>query len=129
MSLTHDPAEIIAEKVDYCIRRGIFFSLLGIWVVMFGMSFDGLLAIKSGAILVTLLAIVLLLRAYNADRTPWRRTEVFTLLDADLGLPDARAAEILMRLRRERLLWHAHFIAVMALGMWGVTLLLKLMQR
>lgn len=65
------------------ISRGCAFALLAIFCFMVGLSGFPIIALNSGAILLMLAAAVLLLKAETAPKKPYKRTEVWILLEPD----------------------------------------------
>lgn len=118
--------ERIRYYADLSIRRGCGFGLLAIATAMVGMGHDILLAAKSGAIMLTVMWSVLVAKGLRAPAKSYRRTEVWILLDKRHDLPEYRAQEVFGYVMRERYLWHAQVVAVVALILWGIAGLVAL---
>jgi hypothetical protein len=86
-----DSLERIRKAADESVARACGFAVLGIGSVMAALSFDALLAAKSGAILTSLMAAVLHARAEQAPKRPFKTTEVYAILDRKLGVPASHA--------------------------------------
>ena len=110
----------LRHAADLTIRRAIGFAYIAIGTTMAGMAFDGYLAVKTGAILSTVVAAVLGLKALRAPRRPYKHTELWIVVDKDHGLPEERAQDVIGHVLRERYLWHAQLIAGVAARLWLV---------
>ncbi len=110
----------LRHAADLTIRRAIGFAYIAIGTTMAGMAFDGYLAVKTGAILSTVVAAVLGLKALRAPRRPYKHTELWIVVDKDHGLPEERAQDVIGHVLRERYLWHAQLIAGVAALLWLV---------
>jgi hypothetical protein len=115
--------EFMQRCADTSIRRACAFTALGIAMVMLALSYDLLLALRSGAVLTTLTLVVVWLLAWCAPRRDVRSTEAWMLFVAERPYltagPDAAQLRMLAaRMLRDRLVWHADRIAVAALVLW-----------
>lgn len=108
----------IRACADASIRRALGFATLGVWTAMVGMSADLFLAMKAGAVLITGAWAVLLIMAWRAPRRPYKRTEVWLLLDRRHGLPEEQAQKIIGGVLKDRFVWHASATAAVACFMW-----------
>jgi hypothetical protein len=121
-----DPIERVHGAADYGIRRGLSFVVIAIGTVMAGLSFQPYLAVKTGAILVSLTTLVLVMKGLHAPARDYRQTEVWILLDKTLPLPTERAQMVIGATLRDRYAWHAGVVAAIALALWGLTASLSL---
>lgn len=103
------------------VARACAFALLAILSVMVGLSFDPLLAAKSGAILFSGMVAVLLAKAWRAPHKPYRRTEVWLMLDGRPGGSDRRAQQMIPAILRDVFMQFATIAAVPAVALWVVT--------
>jgi len=111
---------------DLSIRRACAFFALAAVTVMLSLSFDLMLAFRTGAEMTALLAIVLAFCAWRASRRDIRHTEVYAMLRSS-GLPRDRLAQPDTRARiaqvlRERLAWHAERAAATAVALYLLAL-------
>ncbi len=112
---------------DISIRRACGFAGLAMVTVMISLSFDPILAFRTGAEIAAILALGLAFAAWRTPRRNMRHTEVYAMLRGD-GVPsnwlkaEANCAQIAAVLRT-RLAWHAERVAVMAVVLWGLALL------
>lgn len=97
-----------------CVARGVGFGALAIVITMIGFSFNMLLAIKIGSGLCTLMAAILLVRGQFAARTPYKRTELWFLLPADLRPPESQAQWVSSTVIREAYQTFAYYAAIVA---------------
>jgi hypothetical protein len=121
--------EAIREASDLSIRRACGFGLLAIWTTVVGLSYEPLIAVRTGAVLTTAMGVVLLIRAWGAPRRPYKRTEVWLILDKKHDLPEARAQQVFGNILRDRYLWHATVAGGVALALWGIAIFLALFGR
>lgn len=100
------------------VGRGVGFAGLAILILMLGLSFEPVLALKSGGILLLILLAALLLKAYFLPFTNYRDTETWLLLDK-ADRPDERYAGVVMvTVLREAYLKFAHWTAGLASAVW-----------
>jgi hypothetical protein len=119
-----DPLEAVSDR---CIRRALGFAGLAVGLVMMALSFDLALALRSGADLVALTAVALVVGAWRAPRRDMRHSEAWMTLRhlAPEWVEQRSRQELQARLRqawRRRLLWHAERLALLALLFWGLAL-------
>jgi hypothetical protein len=108
----------IKHFADISIRRACGFGFLGVFTAMVGMSASALLAVKTGAIGLTLMGVVLVFKAFEASWRGYKTTEVWLLLEKRHDLPEPRAQQVFGNVMRERYLWHATPVAAVALILW-----------
>jgi hypothetical protein len=110
---------------DLVIRRAIGFAGLAIVLVVLALSFQLALALRSGAILVTLVWLILLLKLAYVPSQDMRQSEIW-LMVADRHAPDALPMQNAMRLAfANRLRWHSDRIGAAAICLWGLYLLVS----
>ncbi|BBK29702.1 hypothetical protein EDC65_5347 [Stella humosa] len=93
---------------------------------MVGVGHDIALAAYGGAIMLALMGTILALKGFQAPRRRYRTTELWLLLDRDHGLPEASAQAVIGATLRERYYWHARWAAGISLGLWLLSLLLRM---
>jgi hypothetical protein len=113
-----DDLERIRSAALVSIGRAFLFFMLAVGTVMFGLIAWPYLAFKSGAILTSLLATILVLRAGLAPRQDFRRTETWILLDKRHSLPAHRAQGIFANVLQETYRRFAIYAAAMACACW-----------
>lgn len=118
--------ERLEAFADLVIRRACGFASLAILLVMLSLSFQLVLALRAGAILVTLLWVVLMVKLARVPRQDMRHSELWLML-ADRHAPDARPVQAVLRQAfAARLRWHADRVGAFAALLWGLYLLLRL---
>jgi hypothetical protein len=124
--------ERLEAFTDISIRRACGFAGLAAATVMISLSFDPVLAFRTGADIAALLAAGLAFAAWRAPHRNIRHTEVYAMLRA-AGVPrnwlsaEVNRAEI-ARVMRARLAWHAERVALLALLLWAIALLFWLLR-
>ncbi|MDX2103980.1 MAG: hypothetical protein EAZ99_18595 [Alphaproteobacteria bacterium] len=120
--MTHaDALHRIRACADLSIRRALGFALLAVLWMAAGLSFDLAIAAKTSAIETMLIAVVLVLKAMTAEYRDYRRTEVWTLLDQEHHLPEARAQSVIGGVLKERYWKHAEYAGIAACVCWLLT--------
>lgn len=77
--------ERLRYYADLSIRRGCSFGLLAIGTGVVGMASDMRLATKAAAIGMSLMVAILLLKAMQAPRRSYKRTELWILIEKKHG--------------------------------------------
>jgi hypothetical protein len=108
----------IRHFADLSIRRACGFGFIAIVTAMVGTAWSTPLAVKMGAIGVTLMGAILLYKALRAPGRAYKSTEVWLLLEKHHDLPEPRAQQMFGAILRERYLWHATRVALVALVLW-----------
>lgn len=78
---------------EFSVLRASGFGGLGIFVLMVALMYEPQLALKIGGLLSVAGSLLLILKAITAERTPYKQTEVWLLLD----LSDRPAPEVAQR--------------------------------
>jgi hypothetical protein len=114
-----DPITRAAER---SVGRAVGFGALAIGCVVVGLAGYPLTALRAGATLTLLMAAVLLLKALAAPTRPYRRTELWLLLEP----PEQPPAELAQRLvggtLRRVLERYARIAALTAFAFWLTSL-------
>ncbi|MGQ7790892.1 hypothetical protein ACUN0C_00610 [Faunimonas sp. B44] len=110
------------------IGRAVGFAGLAIFVMMAGLSYDPLLALRSGGILVLILLIILLLRARASAAGDHTRTELWLYLDKSERPAEPYARWVISTVLREAYLRFARWTAAVAAVLWSSALLLSLLR-
>lgn len=123
--------DTIRELADHGIRRALAFAGLAVALTVLALTFDPVLALRTGAVLTAAVWAFLWFAALRAPHRDIRRTELWVMLsgaqgDAVRRLLRGNPQDLLGTLLRDRLLWHADRVAAVALGFWTVALLLAL---
>jgi hypothetical protein len=121
-----DTLERLEALADLVIRRALGFASLAIVLIFLSLSFQWALALRSAAILVTLLWLIVLLKLAYVPSQDMRHSEIW-LMVAERHAPDALPMQAAMRMAfGNRLRWHADRIGVVALTLWGFYLLVSI---
>jgi len=107
------------------VLRACGFGSLTIFCIMSGLSFNPLVSFQSGGFLTTVMTLILALKAYEARRKPYRRTEMWLYLPKDARPPAGSAQQITSTIMREVYLTFAVWTSIIAIVMWGVALFLS----
>jgi hypothetical protein len=107
----------IDHLADGVVRRGCGFALLAIFTVMWGLSYDLLLCLKTGGILTALHGSTLGVFAYRAPRLNHRSTELWALLGKGEDLPPHYPPAQLLEVMRRTYIRYAELSGKLALGM------------
>ncbi len=116
--------EKLRQVAFLSVGRAVGFAGLAIFTVMVGLSFDPLLALRTGGILLLLLIAVLLLKAQRAATMDHRRTEAWLLLDSGDRPDEHFAGRAISAALRDAFLWFAHWTAGVAALVWGFAIVL-----
>lgn len=110
------------NRIEYfaaiSVHRACGFGALAIFTAMVGAVAAPAVAAKIGATGTALMAAILLYKAINAPRQPYRTTELWIMLDRDHGLPEAHAQRILMGALRECYARAARIAFAVACALW-----------
>jgi hypothetical protein len=115
--------EKLRQAAFLSIGRAVGFAGFGIFVTMVGLSFDPVLALRSGGVLILLVLAGLLLRAQR-PLVNFRHTEAWLLLDRSDRPDERHAAQLLSSALREAYIWFARWTAAIAVLVWVGALLL-----
>ncbi|MBL8806314.1 MAG: hypothetical protein JNN22_05645 [Rhodospirillales bacterium] len=108
----------IRRAAAQSVGRGCGFALLAIGMTMFGLISWPILAFRSGAILMALMAAVLELRRTLARRQDYRRTETWLLMGQQTDMPAARAQPVIVGILAETYWRFAAYAAALSLLCW-----------
>jgi hypothetical protein len=106
------------------VRRGCGFAGLAVATVMSGLMFDHALAV-----LTAIVAVVLLVRGIAAPRRNFRETEVWYLLPREERPPGDHGGRVINGILRDVYLQHAEWAAVIAVGLWLVPFLSRVLPK
>jgi hypothetical protein len=119
----------LRQIADRGIRRACGFVGLGVGTTMLALTFDMVLALRSGASLLAIACLAMVVAAWTAPRRDMRRTELWHALAGTpphfaRAMPRDQAQSLLAGVIRERLLWHAERVGAAALALWLAAALL-----
>lgn len=108
------------------VARACGFASLGIFCFMVGLSFVPRIAFQVGGTLTTLMALVLILKAYEARTKDHRRTEMWLYLPKEARPPKDYAQWASATVLRETYLLFAQWTSAIAIVMWVLALMFSL---
>jgi len=111
------------------VMRACAFASLAIFCVMVGLSFKPHAAFQAGGFLTTLMALILILKAYEARTKPYRRTEMWLYLPKEQRPPEAYAQWASSTVLRETYLTFARWTSAIAIMMWVLALVFSLIGK
>ena len=104
------------------VLRACGFGSLAIFCVMVGMSFMPRLAFHAGGFLTTMMALVLIYKAYEARTKNYRHTEMWLYLEKNERPPAAYAQWASATVLRETYLTFALWTSMIAIALWVLAL-------
>lgn len=107
----------VQEAAWLSVARGCGFAALAIATFMFAMSGNIAVALKAGGILSLLTSLVLLVRAWQAPHRPYKRTEVWIILEPDDRPQGAQAQALIGEALKRTYLQFASHAAIIAGGL------------
>jgi len=111
------------------IGRACGFAGFAILCVMIGLTYDPLVAVRSGGILMTMVTVVLLLKARQALTRDIRHTEMWIMLEEDRRPAPEYAQWAGATVLRDAYLWFAQYAAGLSIVLWVVALIISISQR
>lgn len=121
--------EIMRRIAFEVVLRACLFASLAVFCVMVGMSFQPRLAFQAGGFLTTLMALVLVIKAREANTKDYRRTEMWLYLEKDQRPPESYAQWASATVLRETYLTFALWTSMVAITMWAIALLCILLGK
>ena len=110
------------------VLRACGFASLAIFCMMIGMSFMPKLAFQAGGFLTTVMAAVLVLKAFEARTKDYRRTEMWLYLEKDQRPPATYAQWASATVLRETYLTFAMWTSAISIVMWVMALLIAVLE-
>ena len=111
------------------IARACGFAALAIGTLMFGLSGNVLMSFRTGGILTLITSLILLVRGLQAPTRPYKRTEVWLMLEPEDRPQAALAQTVIGETLKQTYLTFALHSALIAGGMLLLSLLLALVSR
>ncbi len=106
--------------------RACLFASLAIFCVMVGMSFMPRLAFQAGGFLTTIMATVLIHKAFEARTKDYRRTEMWLYLEKHERPPASYAQWASATVLRETYLRFALWTSLVSITLWTIALAISL---
>ena len=117
--------DAIENAAFVSVGRACGFAGLGLFCLMFGLSFEPPLAARAGGLVCLAITVVLAAYAAMARRRPYKRTELWLILAKDQRPPAAIAQQVIGQTLRITYLWFAQQTALMAIVLWFSALVLQ----
>jgi hypothetical protein len=117
----------IERAAEQSVARGVGFGALAIALVVAGLAGYPPLALRSGAGLALLMWAVLKLKALRAPGRPYKRTEVWLMLEQRPGWPAAVTQRLIGGALQRTLDRYARFVLLVAIGLWLASLAVTLL--
>jgi len=111
------------------VLRACGFACLAIFCIMVGLSFNPPAAFQAGGLLMTIMALVLILKAHGALTKDYRRTDMWIALPKEARPPAAHAQWASATVLRDTYLTFALSSSKLAIGMWVLALLFSFADR
>ena len=121
--------EAIENAAEVSVARGCGFAALGIITLMVGLSDQAYLACKAGGILTLGACLILAIRGLTAKSTPYKRTEVWIMLNEAERPKAAVAQQLIGNTLHDVYLRFALRAASLAGAMLAASLLLTFLPR
>lgn len=121
--------EHLRRAAQESVSRACGFASLAIFCIMIGLSFDPYAAFKAGGILTTVMAVILILKAYQALTKDYRKTEMWLCLPKDFRPPEAYAQKVSSTVLHETYLTFAKWTSAIAIILWMLTLFFALISE
>lgn len=118
--------EAIENAAYVSVGRACGFAGLGIFCLIFGLSFDPPFAARTGGTLCLGVAAILAAYALRARTRPYKRTELWLILPREARPPAEIAQRIIGEILRETYLWFARQAAVVSLVLLATSVVLRL---
>ena len=115
--------EHIRAAAFLSVGRACMFAALAIWAVAFGFIPWPVTALRLAAILSALTCAILAWKALTAPRRPYKRTEVWAMLQRKVTIPEERRQHLIADALVETFWRFATYAGAIALFLWIVALL------
>jgi len=117
----------IENMAHLSVARGCGFAGLAIFTLMIGLSWDLPLAFKAGGLATLLACAVLLIKAHNAPKRPYKHTELWIILPPDRRPRAEIAQQVIGSVLRDVCMHFASHAALLSAAMLALSLILQLM--
>jgi hypothetical protein len=108
------------------VLRACGFGSLAIFCFMFGLSFDGRIAFKTGGVLTLFMVFILIFKAYEARTKDYRRTEMWLYLPKEQRPPKAYAQWASSLVLWDTYLLFALWTSIVSIAMWLLVIIFTL---
>ena len=119
----------MVDRIRVCaetsVRRATAFALLGVGTMMIGVSYNMEMALKTGAGLLAIIAVILGFRSLMAMTADYRKTETWMLLDKSHPLPADRLQRVIGETLRDIYRRYAKYSVGGAVILWLMSLVVR----
>ena len=119
--------DAIENAAFVSVGRACGFAGLGIFCLIFGLSFQPVLAARTRGALCLALTLLLATYAFRARTRPYKRTELWLILARDQRPPATVAQKVVGEALRATYLWFAQQAATISMVLLVAAVVLKLM--
>jgi Ca2+/Na+ antiporter len=120
--------EAMRKAAFETVMRACAFGSLAIFCMMFGLSFDGRIAFKTGGALTLVMVFILIFKAYESQTKDYRRTEMWLYLSKEERPPKAFAQWAASLVLWDTYLKFALWTAMVSIGMWVLAIVFHLVS-
>ncbi|RXT55804.1 hypothetical protein B6S44_06810 [Bosea sp. Tri-44] len=120
-----DPMRRLRTLAEISTARACGFAGLATFCLMVGLSGSPPAALKAGGYCALLVVVVLLMLAQQAPLRPYKRTEIWLMLDQAERPPEAYAQGVFARVRRDTFLRFAAYHAMAATILLAAAFLIR----
>lgn len=118
----------VRDAAFLSVGRGVAYAGFAILTLMLSLSFDPVMALKSGGVLQLVLLAGLLLKAQRANVRDFRYTETWSLLDRTKRPDERFAGRVVVDALRDACHCFARWTAGAALATWSAAILLTVFR-
>ncbi len=118
--------DAIKNAAFVSVGRACGFAGLAIFCITMSLSFQPALATRAGGFLSLCVAVFLGYCSMKALKRPYKRTELWLILDKKFRVKSEIAQQVIGGVLRETYLWFAQQAAIIAIVMLGLSLLLEI---
>lgn len=120
--------DAIENAAFVSVGRACGFAGLGIFCLIFGLSFEPAFAARTGGALCLGLTMLLAAYAFRARTRPYKRTELWLILDRSQRPPASVAQKVIGEALRTTYLWFAQQTATISVVLLVAAVVLKFMS-
>lgn len=119
--------QAIENAAYISIGRACGFAGLAVFCLVFGLSFEPILAARTGGVVCLGVALILGFRAFRAPVRPYKQTELWLILPKDKRPPAEVAQRVIGEALRGTYTWFARQAAILAAVLLAVSVALQLL--
>lgn len=117
--------EAIENAAFVSVGRAVGFAGLAVFCVSLGLSFQPALAVRTGGIMCLCVTFILIFYAMRALTKPYKKTELWIILDEKARVPAKIAQRVVGGVLRETYYWFAQQAAIFAIVLLSLSILLE----